>query len=73
MHRASILGNSQPSVPSSASLVTFVDRDTAAGLICEFLSALDAEGGPTTPFMQYAQANAVHTLRAWGVERGAAA
>lgn len=73
MHRASLLENSQPSAQPGASRVTFVDRDAAAGLICEFLAALDAEGGPKSPFMQYAQANAARTLRLWGVERGAAA
>jgi len=54
-------------------MVSFVDRDAAAGLICEFLAAIDAEGGPKSPFMQYAQANAARTLRLWGVERGAPA
>ena len=73
MHRASLPGNSQPPAQPSASMVSFVDRDAAAGLICEFLAAIDAEGGPKSPFMQYAQANAARTLRLWGVERGARA
>ncbi|GFE73478.1 hypothetical protein [Novosphingobium sp. TCA1] len=73
MHRASLPGNSQPPAQPSASRITFVDRDAAAGLICKFLDAIDAEGGPKSPFMQYAQANAARTLRLWGVERGAPA
>ena len=73
MHRASHPANSQPTAPQSASLISFVDRDAAAGVICQFLDAIDAEGGPKTAFMQYAQANAERTLRIWGVERSAAA
>ncbi|TDW65376.1 hypothetical protein EDF57_103560 [Novosphingobium sp. PhB55] len=73
MHRASYLGNSQPSAPQSASLISFVDRDAAADVICKFLDAIDAEGGPKTAFMQYAQANAARSLRLWGVAREPAA
>lgn len=69
MPGASLLGNSQPPAPQDGSLISFVDRDSAAGLICDFLSALEAQGGPTHPFMTYTQVRAEKQLRAWGITR----
>ncbi|TCM30040.1 hypothetical protein [Novosphingobium sp. ST904] len=66
---ALLFANHQPPAPTSKGHVTFVDRDSAAGVVCGFLSALEADGGAKTPFMQYAQASAERALRRWGVTR----
>ena len=69
MPAASPLGNSQPPAPKFASRVSFVDIDSAAGLICDFLTALEAQGGASHPFMTYAKARAEKQLKVWGVTR----
>lgn len=69
MPAASPLGNSQPPAPTFTSRVSFVDIDSAAGLICDFLTALEAQGGARHPFMSYAQARAEKQLQLWGVSR----
>jgi hypothetical protein len=69
MPGASPLENAQPPAPKFSTRVSFVDIDSAAGLLCDFLTALEAQGGATHPFMTYAQARAEKQLQLWGVTR----
>ena len=42
-----------------------VDRALAAGLLRDFLTAIEAEGGTRSPFMAFAQARAEAQLADW--------
>jgi hypothetical protein len=50
--------------------VSFVDRDLAASLLLDFLTACKTdEGAQRDAFMTYAQTRAERQLDAWGVAR----
>lgn len=44
-------------------------RTAAAGLLRNFLIALETEGGPKTPWMEFAKGRAEMELRSWGMAR----
>jgi hypothetical protein len=69
MHRASIITDQTAARCQSRNAVSFVDRDLAASLLCDFLTAVECEGPEREIWIEYACSRAEVQLREWGVTR----
>lgn len=69
MHRASIITDQIAARSQLRNAISFVDRDLAASLLCDFLTAVECEGPQRDIWIEYASSRAEVQLREWGVTR----